>query len=311
MTRCSIRLMLVAFVFAAGCGERVARAQDEEEAEDIVPNVQAALPGAVAKMQLAQVDQQVDGWVFNRFGGAAPARTKLDSALLLRIDDLDRVCGVSESQKQKLRLAGQGDIKRFFDRVADIKRKLAGGQTDPNQNIWQEIQPLQIELNTGLFGDESLFAKTIKRTLDREQSARYESMLMKRRLVRHRATAEWFVVHVDKALGLTEKQRQQFIDLLVTAVPPPQKFGQGDYWYFMLQSARVPQDKLKPIFDAPQWRLLSRQINQAQGMEQWLKQNGIIAGDKHAQGGAAAQPGRVLIRAAPLMPATKVAVPPL
>ena len=79
----------------------------------------------------------------------------------------------------------------------------------------------------------------------------------------------------------------------------------------MLQSARVPEDKLKPIFDAPQWRLLSRQINQAQGMEQWLKQNGIIAGDPHAQGGAAAQPGRVLIRAAPLMPATKVAVPPL
>jgi hypothetical protein len=127
--------------------------------------------------------------------------------------------------------------------------------------------------------------------------------------VRHRATVEWFVVHVDKALGLTDSQRQQLIELLVALVPPPQKFGQGDYWYLMLQSARVPEEKIKPIFDAPQWRLLSRQFAQAKGMEQWLKQNGVIpapgAGHDHAD---AAPPARVMIRAVPLMPATKAAV---
>jgi hypothetical protein len=307
MTRCSIKLTFVALMLASGFGERVAQAQDEEEAED-VSNVQAVAPPAVAKMQMANVEQQVDQWVFNRFGGAAPARTKIESALLLRIDDVDRVCAVSESQKQKLRLAGQGDIKRFFDRVAEIKRKAADGQSNPNQNIWQEIQPMQVELNTGLFGDESLFGKTIKRTLDREQAARYEGLLEKRRQVRHRATVEWFVVHVDKALGLTDQQRTQFIELLVTLVPPPRKFGQSDYWYLMLQTGRVPEDKIKPIFDAPQWRLLSRQFTQAKGMEPWLKQTGVIAGgegEAKAQGAAAVQPMGVLLRAAPNKPAVK------
>jgi hypothetical protein len=306
MTRCSIKLMFVALVLATGFGERRAQAQDEEEAED-VRNVQPVAPAAAAKMQMANVDQQVDQWVFNRFGGAAPARTKLESALLLRIDDVDRVCAVSESQKHKLRLAGQGDIKRFFDRVAELKRKVVDGQNNPNQNIWQEIQPMQVELNTGLFGDESLFAKTIKRTLDTQQAARYDGLLDKRRQVRHRATAEWFVVHIDKALGLNDQQRAQFIDLLVTLVPPPRKFGQGDYWYLMLQSARVPEDKIKPIFDAPQWRLLSRQFTQAKGMEPWLKQSGVIAGDGEvkAQGAAAAQPMRVVLPAATLKPAVK------
>ena len=180
------------------------------------------------------------------------------------------------------------------------RRKVGSGHADPNQNIWQEVQPLQNELNTGLFGDESLLAKTVKRTLDSPQTARYETLLSKRRQVRHRATAEWFVVHVDKALGLTEDQRRRFIEVLVALVPPPQKFGQADYWYFMLESARVPEDKLKPIFDAPQWRLLSRQFTQARGMEPWLKQNGVMAG------GAAevppplfVQPAR-LFRAAPI-----------
>jgi hypothetical protein len=143
-------------------------------------------------------------------------------------------------------------------------------------NIWQAIQPLQIEINTGLFGDDSIYSKTIRRTLTGDQAARFESLVRERRLVRFRATVEWFVVHLDKGLGLTERQRQQFVEVLVTEAPPPGKFGQGDYWYLMLQTARMPESKIKPIFDAPQWRLLSRQFGQARGMEPWMKANGIV-----------------------------------
>jgi hypothetical protein len=299
MIRFSFKFASLVAMLAITAGAQLAYAQEEEDAEDVVVGRPQA-GAAVMKLQQANIDQQVDQWVFNRFGGAVPARTKLESALVLRIDDLDRVCTMTEVQKHKLKLAGQGDIKRFFDRVAELKRKVGRGQPDPNQNIWQEVQPLQNELNTGLFGDESLFAKTIKRTLDSAQTAQHDTLVAKRRQVRHRATAEWFVVHVDKALGLTEDQRRKFIDVLVALVPPPQKFGQADYWYFMLQSARVPEDKLKPIFDAPQWRLLSRQFTQARGMEAWLKQSGVLPGDAKDQRQAPAlQPSRVVGAAPP------------
>ena len=219
---------------------------------------------------------QMDQWVFGRFGGSGGARNKLDSSLLLRIEDLERACGITEAQKKKLRLAGRGDIKRFFDKVEELKRKFQQGQNDPNANIWQEIQPLQVELNTGLFGDDSIYAKTIRRTLTGDQAARFESLSRERNSFRFRATVEWFVVHLDKGLGLTDDQRQRFVELLVNEARPPRKFGQGDYWYLMLQTARLPEPKLKPIFDAPQWRLLSRQFVQARGMEQWLKTNGVL-----------------------------------
>ena len=195
----------------------------------------------------------------------------------MRIDDLDRVCRITEAQKNKLRLAGRGDIKRFFDKVEALKRKFQQGQNDPNTNIWQEIQPLQVELNAGLFGDDSIYAKTIRRTLSPDQEARFEGLARERINVRFRATVEWFVAHLDKGLGLTEDQRQRFIDLLVRETRAPRKFGQGDYWYLMLRMAGLPETKLKPIFDAPQWRLLSRQFVQAKAMAQRLKAAGVLA----------------------------------
>ena len=138
---------------------------------------------------------------------------------LLRIDDLERTCGITEAQKNKLRLAGRGDIKRFFDKVEALKRKFQQGQNDPNANIWQEIQPLQVELNAGLFGDDSIYAKTIRRTLSPEQAARFESLSRERTTSRFRATVEWFVAHLDKGLGLTDSQRQRFVELLVNETP--------------------------------------------------------------------------------------------
>ena len=43
---------------------------------------------------------------------------------------------------------------------------------------------------------------------------------------------------------------RRFVGLLVNDARPPRKSGQRDYWYLMLQAARLPEAKLKPIFDA-------------------------------------------------------------
>jgi hypothetical protein len=272
------RLLLVWLALAIAGNCRFARAQDDD---DPVENENAQ---PVNNLRMGMINQgnleQMDQWVFGRYGGSGGARNKLDSSLLLRIQDLERACGVTEAQKQKLRLAGRGDIKRFFDKVEELKRKYERGQNDPNANIWQEIQPLQVELNSGLFGDNSLYAKTIRRTLNHDQAARFESVSHERTSFRFRATVDWFVVHLDKGLGLTDDQRKRFVELLVNDARPPRKFGPGDYWYLLLQTARLPEAKLKPVFDAPQWRLLSRQFAQARAMEQWLKTNGVIADDE-------------------------------
>jgi hypothetical protein len=230
-------------------------------------------------IQPADNINQMDQWVFGRYGGAVGARTKLDSSLSLRVDDIERVCGLSEEQKKKLRLAGRGDIKRFFDKVEEIKRKYQHGQADAAVNIWQEVVALQVELNHGLFGAGSIYAKTFRHTLSDDQTTRFESQSRERQVARMRTTVEWFVTHLDKSLGMTDDQRHRFVELLLAEAPPPRKFGQGDYWYFLFQAARLPESKVKSILDAPQWRLLSRQFAQGRSMEPWLKNNGVLGDD--------------------------------
>ncbi len=272
------RLLFLSTLVVFACAGPAAFAQDEDLVDD------APVPVQQIQVQVVQAvnPDQIDQWVFNRWGGAVVAKSHLDADLTLRIDDLYRACSLTQLQMKKLKLAGHGDIKRYYDRVDDLKRKYVSSAGAPNNNwnnIWQEMQPLQMELNTGFFGENSIFVKTIKKTLTDDQAQRYDDLMRRRSVERQRATVEWFIVHIDKALGLTEDERTRLAELLITETPPPNRYGQGDFWYLMYQMSRLPEAKIKSIVDEPQWRLLSRQFAQARGMEPWLRTNGIIVGD--------------------------------
>jgi hypothetical protein len=292
-------LALAACLGLAGAG--VARAQNNDDLVVEDGNV-AAADGGVMPQQF-NLDQ-VDNMVFNRMGGSAGARARFDAALALRIDDLDRSCNLTEAQKKKLKLAGRGDIKRVFDRVDEVKRSYRQNPLAPNNNIWQAIQPLQLDLNAGVFNDDSLFAKTIRNTLTDDQAARFDSLTRERKLGRYRATVEWFVMEVGKLLGFNHDQRRRFAELIVNDTVPPLRFGQSDFWYLMLQVSKLPEAKVKPIFDDEQWRLLSRHFAQARGMEQWLRTSRVLGDAKRegADAGAAPRPirGGPAIYGAPL-----------
>jgi hypothetical protein len=295
-------LSLVAFLIAlAGCP--AAFGQDDDVIDDAIEPPQAVMPAVVVRQ--AQFNpEQIDQWVFSRWGGAAATRARLDANLGLRIDDLDRACSITEVQKKKLKLAGLGDIKRYYDRVEDLKRKYATSakQGNFNNNIWQEMQPLQIELNNGVFDDDSIFVKTVKNTLSGDQVRRYEDLMRRRADERRRATVLLFVVQVDKALGLSEIERGRLVELL-EETPPPGKYGQADYWYLMYQMTRLPESKIKAILDEPQWRILSRQFMQARGMAPWLKTSGLLAQDDPQPAGAPRVEVRMQNFAAPPVPA--------
>ena len=74
--------------------------------------------------------------------------------------------------------------------------------------------------------------------------------------------------------------------MLLEETKPPRKFGhQYDYYVIMWQAAKLPEDKLKPLFDDVQWKVLNQQFAQMQGMEQWLKQFGVLSLEADAADG--------------------------
>lgn len=274
LSRLISRLVAPAIVLAiVGAGAAV-RAQDEEEEEAAPePNAQAV---RIVRMNEAQFDQ----WVFGNMGGgnAVMVRNKLEYRLELQVDDIARSCGLTPVQKKKLLAAGHGDIKRLFDRIEELRKKFDKVKNQQNAfgMIWQEVQPLQNTVNSGLSGEHSIFAKALRTTLTPEQHARHEQAARERMLFIYWAKVDLVLELLNNAVGFTTEQSERLRKLLAEETRPPKRLGQNDYYAVLYQLAMIPEVKLKPVFDDLQWRTLNRQLAQARGLEMWLKQNGFV-----------------------------------
>jgi hypothetical protein len=232
-------------------------------------------------------DENFEQWVFNRGGGpaqnAASARQELDRSLLLNIQDIDRVCKLTEAQKKKLQLAGRGDIKRFYDRYEVVWQKfqrVKQKQQDDNnwqelwQELWRDISPLQMDIQTGLFHEDSLLRKSLRHTLTAEQLPRYQAEAEERRRFHHRASIELAVNGFEEAMPLRDAQRQELIELLLKELKPPRKWNQNAVYAITVRMSLLPEDKLKPVFDRTQWKVVRALLDNYKGSVQWLKESG-------------------------------------
>jgi hypothetical protein len=227
----------------------------------------------------AYTDEQFDQWVFQQQVNASGARRRLDSLLALQTSEIDRVCQLSDAQKKKLQLAGRGDIKRFFDRYEKVKQRFQKVKHDEQkfQEIWNDINPLQMTLQAGLFHDDSFLHKSLRNTLTDEQFARYDVVACDRRALRHRAGLEMVVAVLEvQGSPLREEQRREFLTVLTNKTKPPRKSSQYEYYFIMFQLARLPESDVKPLFDNMQWKVVTRLLAQVKAAEPWLRQSGQL-----------------------------------
>ena len=239
----------------------------------------------VAGRQFVMDDANFEANVFNPYGNARQARTRIETKLKLQLDELNRVCDLTESQQKKLKLAAGSDIKRLFDEVDAVRRKYRAGNQDQQawQAVWQEIQPLQVKISSGLFDDASFFAKTIRKTLTEEQAAKYDAIVGERRRFHYRSSIEVVMTSMENSVPLRHEQHEAIVKLLLDETQPPAAFGQHDQYLVMYRLARLPEAKLKPLLEERQWQQLKIQLNQARGMEPFLVQNGLIAKEEVEQ----------------------------
>jgi WD40 repeat protein len=107
-------------------------------------------------------------------------RVQLEGILARKLAALDRVYHLNETQKQRLTLAGQGDISRLLDRIDSARKTYSSSrrvQKVGNNVIFTfslnpEVASLRAAVESGPFGEESLFAKMQKTVLREEQIAK-------------------------------------------------------------------------------------------------------------------------------------------
>jgi hypothetical protein len=239
----------------------------------------ALVAGAGARAQGVQpvwTDEMFDQWVFQQDRNVAGARQRLDSFLALRIEDVDRAAQLTDAQKQKLLLAGKGDMRRFFARFETVKKKFQMVKHDQQkmQEIWHDISPLQTSLQAGLFHEDSLLVKSLPHTLTAEQLERYDAGIRERRAYRHRAAIELTVASLEQNIPLCADQRRELIALLTKQTKPARRLGLYEHFVLMIQLDRVPEEKLKPLFDPMQWKVVKYKLNKIEQLEDFLRQCG-------------------------------------
>src|SRR5262249_20632359 len=112
-----------------------------------------------------------------------------------------------------------------------------------------------------------------------EQAEKYEEVVRDRTLYRYWARVDLAMELLNNEVGFTDDQRRRLVKLLHEETNPPRTLGRNGYYVVLYQLSRIPEAKIKPVFEDFQWKVLKRQLDQGRGMEMFLKQNGFVPGD--------------------------------
>src|SRR4029453_6610304 len=79
--------------------------------------------GAAPAGRAETPENAFDSWVFRYGQNPHSVRMQLENALELELDAVDRAAALVDAERSKLRLAGQGDIQRYFESVEAVRRR--------------------------------------------------------------------------------------------------------------------------------------------------------------------------------------------
>ena len=264
-------LLQIAMVLAMSGIGGSARAQDGADGDEEEPARARAV---------FMTDEQFDQWVFGPIRGAEKAAAQFKAQLSDKIRELDRMYDLTPEQKKKLQVAGNRDIQRFFDTIRE-KKEILDRAVDNNvqlRAIVRDLQMLRREvLRRGVttefpFGEGSLLAKTLKKTLVAEQSSRHNKAF-------YRSRVEWVVTSSRMWLGLSQEEYRRFVALIVEETPPLKRYGDHDAQAVMFQASKLPEPKLKLIFDDAGLRELRKKFREVRPYERILLAQGYCDGE--------------------------------
>ena len=229
---------------------------------------------AHAQNKFVMDENQFNGWLFQGTGQVPNE----ESEVTLMVEAIDRSCHLTAEQKEKLRLAGHGDYARFDQKVNDLRSECVGKTYDQNemQELYQKFQPLTQQYQAGMLGSNSLFAKVVHQVLTPEQREEHEAAEAERRKTRHAAKVRLFVAILEQSCPMKASQRDALVELLLKETRPALRSSEYDWYVVIVQAAKIPDSKLKPILDQAQLTYVKKITGQARGMEATLKQMGVL-----------------------------------
>ncbi len=176
---------------------------------------------------------------------------RLEAMLATHLAGVDQLCGLTSAQRAKLTLAGQGDIRKFWERVGVARGNyvLAWGNRDRMIAIWPNIQELFKEVDSEFFTKSSFFYRSVEGTLDPVQRQKYVEEQRKRERYHYEARLGLSIAKLERGMPLRGEQRERLIDLLVETSQPLEGVGESDVAMLLNALSQLPEHQLRSILD--------------------------------------------------------------
>ncbi len=251
--------LLVTGIRIAGLTIGKSRAEAPKRGSAVIFSFAAIAICLICHSVYGQNDHWFDSWVFQG-RQQTDFRQKLESQLDAQLAILNRDLELSNSQLDKLRTAGKGDINRFFNEVEKIRKKTA--QMSPNQGnvqeLWEIIMPIQQTAQRGLLTKDSLFRKVLAATLSGEQRRKEAECEDAKRQALYKVLVHQAIADIEQHIPLINRQRQMLVDLLMRQEKLPLDVPGAESMAGMYQLCQASEKDLSNILDADQLKLLLR-----------------------------------------------------
>ena len=232
------------------------------------------------EVQIEQLDDELPD--FDQYVFQGRRRDQIEQSIkaqfAVRLESVNRVCTLSDAQREKITLAAEGDRKRLLRRIgqAQEKHRTAGQDQKKIQEFYNVASSLRTKLDD-VYDEWSLYQKILRQTLTKEQWARYDRQERERDRFRYQAKIEMVMTRLENGLvAFHADQRQRLIKLLLDETEAPKKFGKYDYYVVLFQLAKLNDEKLKPIFDDAQRQAIKKATELPQSMELTLRRQGYL-----------------------------------
>jgi len=233
-----------------------------------------------------QVDRStIESWIFQRQNGSEQAKKSLAAQIDLKIEAIKTVVELSEQQIKQLHLAGEGDIKRFYDAVQEVHRKVDDMEMNQNaiNEAYQLTTPLQQKLASGLFDDDSLMHKVLRGTLSAAQLTALENSEKRRREQLVSTSVRGYLAMVDQVVPMSADQIEQLTEILRKRIAQDKLTGQYAIYVVGYRLSKVPDADLGEILQPVQLKALRQMANQMEGIAGFLRQQGMILDEIDAE----------------------------
>jgi hypothetical protein len=137
--------------------------QEPEEDEDA-----GAADARPQGQRLILALENFDLGIFGDDHDEATRQARMEALIAKQLTRAATYNGLSDAQKAKLRVAGRGDVKRFFVRVEEKRRDFDRTRMDTRAGFRMllQLKAERADYEEGPFGHGSLYEKTLNKVLD-------------------------------------------------------------------------------------------------------------------------------------------------